>query len=242
VGRGCCPGPVHPGTIRPRAVHRGRAPRYVTHRRRISSQRTARSRHERSKDGRSKDETALRPPDRLDTPDDSAAVRRPLPVSAVCALLAPPAAPAAPAAPTAPADPSLRAEPGGSSLRAEPGGWSDPRTSHRCESSGRVAPSRMSEPLSSSESLSSSGRPKPVGAVVPWCCAQGARSSWALRRRRARLPPLALGQRHSPVPWQLRAAPDGLSRRQLHRWSRTHRAPRGRDETVGGNQQAFGGV
>ena len=68
------------------------------------------------------------------------------------------------------------------------------------------------------------------------------RPSWGLPRRNATSPPPFSGRRHSPDPWGLRAAGDGLSHRRLHRRSRNHRAPTGRDEGVGGNQQAFQGV
>jgi hypothetical protein len=46
-----------------------------------------------TKAGQSTGEMALRRPDRLDTPDDPAVVRRSFPMYAMCVLLAPPAAP-----------------------------------------------------------------------------------------------------------------------------------------------------
>jgi hypothetical protein len=92
----------------------------------------------------------LRLPDHLRTPADRDAVHQSVRMAAMCAP------PAPRAAPTEPDDPSQE---------AEPIGWSDPMTSHRCESSGRVALLRTCESSRACESSSSSGSPKPAGTV-----------------------------------------------------------------------------
>jgi hypothetical protein len=71
------------------------------------------------------------------------------------------------------------------------------------------------------------------------CCAPAGHPSLGLPPQRAGFPPDVAGRRHSSDPWPLPACPFRHPSRR--RW-RTHCAPKGRDEEVGGNQQAFWGV
>ena len=137
----------------------------------------------------------------------------------------------APKAP--PTERDEEADPSDPSDQAESNGWSRRKTSsHRCGSSGRPV-----EPMRRPESLSSSGSVKSVAAAVRSCCGSAVRFSWGLPRRSAGLPSSVARRCHSHDPLALLTCP---FLRQIRRRWLTHHAPMGRDERVGGNQQAFG--
>ncbi len=82
----------------------------------------------------------------------------------------------------------------------------------------------------------------PTGPSDYSCCAPAGHPSWGLLPR-AMFPPPVEERPHSSEPWGLPACP--FHHRFFHRrrrQSRTHCAPKGRDERVEGNQQAFWGV
>ena len=70
-------------------------------------------------------------------------------------------------------------------------------------------------------------------------CAPAGHPFWGHPPRRAGFPPNVAEGRHSSDPWGLPACP---FRHPTRRQWWTHCAPKGRDEEVGGNQQAFWGV
>jgi hypothetical protein len=114
----------------------------------------------------------------------------------------------------------------------------------------RAPPDGLSEsadPIGSSRLTRTSCRYGSSGRVSRWCCGPVGPPFWGLPRRRANFLRRAAALRHRR----------GLSERRVvrncqfcsrhfrrffrlfHRQNLTHRAPTGRDETVGGNQQAF---